>query len=91
MRYAGPSRLRHGPPPDSVARRYPRAVLTIRVLLAIWLAVLTVILTRYSLWGLTVLLAEALNLYLLARLIVYLRSRDGGDGAQPPTPVSRTR
>ena len=91
MRHAAPSRLRHGPPPDSIARRFPRAVLAIRALLAVWLVVLTVVLTRYSLWGLTVLLAEALNLYLAARLIMYLRHHDDRSDTQPPTPVSGTR
>jgi hypothetical protein len=88
-RHAAPSRLRQGPPPGSFARRHPRTLLTIRVLLGIWLLVLTIVLTRYSAWGLTVLLAEALNLYLLARAYVYLR--DGGGDSGPRTPLEDQR
>ena len=87
-RHAAPSRLRQGPPPDSFARRHPRSLLTIRVLLGIWLLVLTVLLCRYTLWGLTVLLAEALNVYLAARAYMFLRH---GDGGGPPSTISPTR
>jgi hypothetical protein len=90
-RHAAPSRLRNGPPPESPARHYPRTVLTIRVLLGIWLLVLTVLLTRQSAWGLTVLLAEALNIYLAARAYVFMRDRDSPGGSQPPTTITPTR
>ncbi len=90
-RHAAPSRIRNGPPPESVARHHPRTVLTIRVLLGIWLLVLTVLLTRKSLWGLTVLLAEALNIYLAARAYLFMHDRNDGGGAQPPSTISPTQ
>ncbi len=92
-RHATPSRLHDGPPPESFARRHPRGVLTIRLLLGIWLLVLTVVFTMRTPWGLAFLLIEALNVYLFARTFVW--RHDGGDGeqggAQPPTTVTPTR
>jgi hypothetical protein len=91
MRHAAPSRLRNGPPPEAVARRYPRSVLAIRVLLGIWLLVLTVLLTNKSPWGLTVLLAEALNIYLATRAYLFMHDGGGNGGSQSPTGVSPTQ
>ncbi|HTU31061.1 MAG TPA: hypothetical protein VMF07_16855 [Solirubrobacteraceae bacterium] len=88
-RHATPSRLRNGPPPESFARRHPRSVLTIRVLLGIWLLVLTVAFTLRTPWGLAFLLAEALNVYLFARTLVW--KRDGGGGSEPPSTLSQSR
>ena len=90
-RHAAPSRVRQGPPPGSFAYRHPRGVLAIRVLLGVWLLVLTVLLTRQTPWGLTVLLAEALNIYLALRAAALVRNGDGDDGSQPPTGISPTR
>jgi hypothetical protein len=90
-RHAAPSRLRNGPPPETVARRYPRSVLAVRLLLGIWLLILTVLLTRKTLWGLTVLLAEALNIYLAARAYLFMHDRNDGGGAQPPSTISPTQ
>ena len=52
LRHAAPSRLRQGPPPGSFARRHPRGVITIRILVGLWLVVVTVFLCRYTLWAL---------------------------------------
>jgi len=87
-RHAAPSRLRNGPPPESFARRHPRGILTFRVLLGIWLLVLTVAFTLRTPWGLAFLLVEALNVYLFAR--TYLWRRDSG-GAEPPHTLSQSR
>jgi hypothetical protein len=88
-RHATPSRLRNGPPPDSFARRHPRGLLAIRVLLGIWLLVLTVVFTLRTPWGLAFLLAEALNVYLFAR--TYMWRRDGGGSSEPPGTLSQSR
>lgn len=83
--HATSSRLRQGPPPGSFARRHPRPVIVIRILVGLWLIVLTVLLCRYTLWGLFMLVFVALHAYLAARTAAFIGK---GPGAGPPSASS---
>ncbi|MGH3414090.1 MAG: hypothetical protein ACRDPH_13525 [Marmoricola sp.] len=83
--HAAPSRLRQGPPPGSFARRHPRGVITTRILVGIWLMILTALLCRYSLWALFMLVFVALHAYLAARTAAFMNDEGGGE---PPSAIS---
>ncbi len=86
LRHAMPSRLRQGPPPGSYARRHPRGVIITRILVALWLVVVTVFLCRYTAWALLMLVFVALHAYLAARTAAFMRT-DQASG-QPPSATS---
>jgi hypothetical protein len=86
LRHAAPSRLRQGPPPGSLARRHPRGVITTRILVALWLVVVTVFLCRYTLWALLMLVFVALHAYLAARTAAFIRDDQAND--EPPSATS---
>ena len=84
LRYVAPSRLRQGPPPGSFARRHPRGVITIRVLVGLWLVVVTIVLCQYTLRALLLLLVVAAHVYLAARTAVFTEPGAG----EPPSASS---
>jgi hypothetical protein len=86
LSHAASSRLRQGPPPDSFARRHPRGVIVTRILVGLWLVVVTVFLCRYTLWALFMLVFVALHAYLAARTAAFIRHEQGG--GEPPSPTS---
>jgi hypothetical protein len=86
LRHAAPSRLRQGPPAGSLARRHPRGVVTARILVGLWLVVLTVFLCRYTLWALFMLVFVAPHAYLVARTVAFIR--DDQASGEPPSATS---
>jgi hypothetical protein len=86
LRYAPPSRLRQGPPPGSLARRHPRGVITTRIVVGLWLVVVTVFLCRYTLWALFMLVFVAMHAYLAARTATFVR--DDRASGEPPSATS---
>ena len=86
LRHAAPSRLRQGPPPGSLARRHPRGVITTRIVVGLWLVVVTLFLCHYTLWALFMLVFVAMHAYLAARTAVFIR--DGQASGDPPSATS---
>ena len=86
LRHAAPSRLREGPPPGSFARRHPRGVITARIVIGLWLVIVTVFLCRYTLWALFMLVFVALHAYLGARTVAFVR--DDQASGEPPSATS---
>jgi hypothetical protein len=86
LRHAAPSRVRQGPPPGSFARRHPRGVITIRILVGLWLVAVTVFLCRYTLWALFMLVFVALHAYFAARTAAFIRDDRVSGG--PPSATS---
>ena len=84
--HAAPTHVRQGPPPGSFARRHARGVIVTRVLVGIWLIVLTIAICRYTLWGLLLLPFVAAHAYLAVRAAAGMRQGPGGD--EPPSPSS---
>jgi hypothetical protein len=85
LRHAVPSRLRQGPPPGSFARRHPRGVIAIRIVVGLWLVVVTVYLCRYTLWALLMLVFVAMHAYLAARTASFLHDEQASGGPSSAT------
>lgn len=83
--HAAPSHLRQAPPPGSLARRHPRGVIATRILVGLWLVVVTVFLCRYTLWALFMLVFVALHVCLAGRTAALVRDQQRGGEPPPPT------
>ncbi|MHB1808243.1 MAG: hypothetical protein ACYCU0_02980 [Solirubrobacteraceae bacterium] len=84
-RHAIPMRLRQRARiPSDMELRHPGPIVLVRVLVGLWLIILTIVLCQYvTLWGLLLLLPAALHFYLAYRVAMSSeRSRDAG---RPPS------
>ena len=87
VRHAIPMRLKikH---PSSWERRHPGPWISARVLIGIWLAILTTILCQYNWWGLALLAPAALQFCLAYRVAVAVKNeREAGGPPSPPPPA----
>jgi hypothetical protein len=90
VRNAIPMRLQRVKQPTCWERRHPGPWILGRVLIGIWLAILTAILCQYGhWWGLALLAPAALQFYLAYRVAVPIieSEREAGGRPSPPPPA----